>query len=53
MACARYEENKLDEHRTRVGHNVQSPIVLANDGDEDKDDTAQLSDFITLTEAGL
>ena len=40
VACARYEEKKLDEHRTRAGHTVQSPIVLADDGDEDEDDTA-------------
>ena len=27
--------------------------MLADDGDEDEDDTAQLSDLITLAEAGL
>jgi hypothetical protein len=27
--------------------------VVANDGDEDEDDTARLSDLITLAEAGL
>jgi hypothetical protein len=27
--------------------------VVANDGDEDKDDTTRLSDLITLAEAGL
>ena len=53
VARARYEENKLDEHRTRAGRTVQSPIVLADDGDEDEDDTAQLSDLIALAEVGL
>ena len=46
-------KKKLDEHRTRAGHTVQSPIVLSDDGDEDEDDTAQLSDLIALAEAGL
>ena len=27
--------------------------MLANDGDEDEDDTAKLSDLIALAEAGL
>ena len=53
MAHARYEEKKLDEHRTRAGRTVQSPIVLADDGDEDEDDTARLSYLIALVEAGL
>ena len=53
VARARYEEKKLDEHKMRVGHTVQSPIVLADDGDKDEDDTAQLSDLIALAEAGL
>ena len=53
MAHVRYEEKKLDEHRTRAGRTVQSPIVLADDGDEDKDDTARLSDFNALVETGL
>ena len=53
MARARYEEKKLDKHRTRAGHTIQSPIGLADDGDEDEDDTAQLSDLIALAEAGL
>ena len=53
MARARYEEKKLEEHRTRASHAVQSPIVLADDGDEDEYDTAQLSDLIALAEAGL
>ena len=48
VAHARYEEKKLDEHRTQAGHTVQSPIVLADDGDEDEDDTARLSDLIAL-----
>ena len=53
VARARYEEKKLDEHRKRAGHTVQSSIVLADDGDEDEDNTVQLSDLITLAEAGL
>jgi hypothetical protein len=53
VGSARYEEKKLDEHRTRAGHTVQSPIVLANDRDEDEDDTTRLSDLIALAEAGL
>ena len=53
MAHARYEKKKLDEHKMRAGHIVQSPIVLADDGDEDEDDTTQLSDLIALAEAGL
>ena len=53
VAHARYEEKKLDEHRTRVGRTVESPIVLSDEGDEDEDDTARLSELITLAEAGL
>ena len=53
VARARYEENKLDEHRTRASHIVQSPIVLSDEGGEDEDDTARLSELITLTEVGL
>ena len=53
MAHGRYEEKKLDEHRMRAGHTVQSLIVLADDGNEDEDDTARLSDLIALAEAGL
>ena len=53
VAHARYEEKKLDEHRTRANRTIQSPIVLADDGDKDEDDTAQLSDLIALAEAGL
>ena len=53
VAHARYEEKKLDEHRTRVGHTVQCPIVLADDGDKDEDNTARLRDLITLVEVGL
>ena len=53
MAHARYEEKKLDEHRTRAGHTVQSPIVLADDGDGDEDVTARLNDLIALVEVGL
>ena len=53
MAHARYEEKKLNEHRTRAGRTVQSPIVLSDEGDEDEDDTARLSELIALAEAGL
>ena len=53
MARARYEEIKLDEHRTRAGRTVQSPIVLSNEGDENEDDTARLSELIALAEVGL
>ena len=53
VARAIYEEKKLDEHRTRTGRTVLSPIVIADDGDEDEDDTARLSDLIALVEAGL
>ena len=53
VAHARYEEKKLDEHRTRAGRTVQLPIVLSNEGDEDEDDTARLSELITLAEVGL
>ena len=50
---ARYEEKKLDEHRKRAGRTVESPIVLSDEGDDDEDDTARLSELITLAEAGL
>ena len=53
VAHARYEEKKLDEHRTRASHTVQSPIVLADYRDEVEDDTVQLSDLIALAKAGL
>ena len=53
MARARYEEKKLDEHRSRAGRTVQSPIVLSDEGDEDEDDTSRLSELITLAEVGL
>ena len=53
VARARYEEKKLDEHRTRAGRTVQSPIVLSNEGDKDEDDTGRLSELIALAEAGL
>ena len=53
VAHARYEEKKLDDHRKRAGRTVQSPIVLSDKGDEDEDDTARLSELITLAEAGL
>ena len=53
LAHARYEEKKLDEHRSRVGRTVQSPIVLSDEGNEDEDDTGRLSELIALAEAGL
>jgi len=51
-------------HGARGGHNpvwpplpsvsvVESPIVLSDEGDEDEDDTARLSELIALAEAGL
>ena len=52
VARASYEEKKLDEHRTRAGRTVQSPIVLSDEGDEDEDDTTRLSELIALAEAG-
>ena len=53
VARARYEKKKLDEHRTRAGRIVQSPIVLSDEGDEDENDTGRLSELIALAEAGL
>ena len=53
VARARYEKKKLDEHRTRAGRIVQSPIVLSDEGDDDDDNTARLSGPIALAEAGL
>ena len=53
MAHARYVEKKLDEHTTRASRTVESPIVLSNEGDEDEDNTARLSELIALAEAGL
>ena len=53
VARARYEEKKLDEHRLRAGHTVQSPIVLSDEGDEDEDDTTRLGELIALAEVGL
>ena len=53
VARARYEEKKLDEHRKRASHTVESPIVLSDERDEDEDDTARLSELIALAEAGL
>ena len=53
MAQARYEEKKLDKHRKRAGCTVESPIVLSDEGGEDKDDTARLSELIALEEVGL
>ena len=50
---ARYKEKKLDEHRSRAGRTVQSPIVLSDEGDEDEDDTARLNELIALAEVGL
>ena len=55
MARARYEKKKLDEHRTRAGRTVESPIMLSDEVDEDEDDTARLSELelIALAEVGL
>ena len=53
MAHARYEKKKLDGHRSRAGHIVQSPIVLFDEGDKDEDDTGRLSELIALAKAGL
>ena len=53
VARARYEEKKLDEHRSRAGRTVQSPIVLSNEGNEDEDDTGRLSELIALAEVGI
>ena len=53
VARARYEEKKLDEHRSRAGRTVQSPIVLSDEGGEDEDDTGRLSELIALAEVGL
>ena len=53
VARARYEEKKLDDHRSRAGRTVQSSIVLSDEGDEDEDDTARLSDLIALDKVGL
>ena len=53
MARASYVENKLHEHKTQASRSVLCPIVLDNEGDEDEDDTARLSDLIALAEVGL
>ena len=53
LAHARYEEKKLDEHRSRVGRTIYSPIVLSDEGDEDENNTGRLSELIALAEAGL
>ena len=53
VARARYEEKKLDDHSSLAGRTVQSPIMLSDEGDEDEDDTARLSELIALPEVGL
>ena len=53
VARAWYKENKLVEHIKRAGRTVESPIVLSDEGDEDEDDAARLSELIALAEAGL
>ena len=53
VARARYEEKKLDEHRSRAGRTVQSLIVLSDEGGKDEDDTGRLSELIPLAEASL
>ena len=47
------KQKKLDEHRKRAGRTVESSIVLSDEGDKYEDDTARLSELITLAEAGL
>ena len=47
------KQKKLDEHRKRAGRTVESPIVLSDEGDEDEDDIARLSELIALAEVGL
>ena len=37
----------------RAGRTIESPIMLSDEGDEDKDDTSRLSELIALAEAGL
>ena len=53
LARARYEEKKLDEHRSLVDRTILSPIVLSDEGDEDEDDTGRLSELIALAKVGL
>jgi hypothetical protein len=53
VAHARFQKKKLHEYRTQVGHTVLSPIVVADEEDEDEDDICRLSDLIALAEAGL
>ena len=53
VARASNEEKKLDEHKRRAGRTVESPIVLSDEGDEDEDDTARLSELIALAEVCL
>ena len=53
VARARYEEKKLDEHGSRAGRTVQSPIVLSDEGDEDEDDASRPSEIIALAEASI
>ena len=53
VAHARYKEKKLDEHRKQAGRTIESPIVLSDEGDEDEDDTARLSELIALAEVCL
>ena len=47
------KQKKLDEHRKRAGLTVESPIVVSDEGDEEEDDTARLSELIALAEVGL
>ena len=53
VAHARYEEKKLDEHRSQASRTIQSPIVLSDEEDEDEDDAGRLSELIALVEMGL
>jgi hypothetical protein len=53
VARARYVEKKLQEHQMRVGGTAEHPIVVKDEGNQDEDDTARLSDLIALAKAGL
>ena len=35
----------------RAGRTIESPIMLSDEGDEDEDDTARLSELIALAQA--
>jgi len=52
VARVRYQEKKAHEHRTRGGRPVLSQIAEADEGNEEEDDIARLSELIALAEAG-